>query len=150
MEMSGEQQEMIFPAVKIIYKKEVKYKIGFEVPINAWPILVELVQKMKDKRGGFAKVTIDLPSKPRTTGEKSQGHHINGHIAQIANQTGNDFDSVKLYCKREAISRGYPFDTINHVMIPWSETRIDTIQAVFLIDTIHQLAAEMDIILTEE
>jgi hypothetical protein len=89
-------------------------------------------------------------SRPRTTGKYSQGAHINGHVQQIAQSTGNDFDAVKLYCKRESISRGYPCDTIRGVMIPWSETRIDTVQAGFLVDTIHQLAAELNIRLVEE
>ena len=88
--------------------------------------------------------------KPRTTGPHSQSKHANGHIAQIAQDTGNDFDTVKLYCKREAIAEGYPHDTFNGVLIPWSETRLDTIQAGILIETIHRLAAEMNIRLQEE
>ena len=89
--------------------------------------------------------------RPRTTGQGSQGAHINGHIAQICKETGgNDFDTVKLWCKREAMSEGYPFDTFKGVMIPWSETRLDTIQAGILIETIHRLAAEMGIRLQEE
>ena len=88
--------------------------------------------------------------KPRTTGKDSQGAHINGHIAQIAQEKGEDFDTVKLWCKRTSISEGYPFDTFKGVIIPWSETRLDTIQAGILIDTIHRLAAELSIRLREE
>ena len=88
--------------------------------------------------------------RPRTTGPRSQGAHINGHIAQIAKETGTDFDTVKLWCKRQSISEGYPFDTFKDVLIPWSETRLDTIQAGILIETIHRLAAEMGIRLQEE
>jgi hypothetical protein len=88
--------------------------------------------------------------KPRTTGPFSQSHAINGAIAQIAQETGNDFDTVKLWCKRTAIQQGYPFDTFKGVIIPWSETRLDTIQAGILIDTIHRLAAELSIRLREE
>lgn len=85
----------------------------------------------------------------RSTGPGSQSHHINGHIACIAQETGQDFDSIKLWCKREAIPRGYPFDSFRGVMIPWSETRIDKVQAGYLIDTIHQLADELNIVLQE-
>ena len=88
--------------------------------------------------------------RPRTTGDKSQSHHVNGHIAQICKETGNDFDTVKLWCKREAISEGYPHDTFHGVIIPWSETRLDTFQAGILIETIHRLAAELGIVLQEE
>jgi hypothetical protein len=88
-------------------------------------------------------------SRPRTTGPKSQNRNINGLVQQISQATGNNFDTVKLWCKREAISRGYPFETFQGVMIPWSESRIDTIQAGYLIDTIHELAADLNIRLVE-
>ena len=88
--------------------------------------------------------------KPRTTGKYSQGAHINGHVAKIATETGNDFDTVKLWCKRQAIAEGYPFDSFQGVMIPWSETRLDTVQAAKFIETIHRLAAELSIRLREE
>jgi len=137
------------PAVKIIYKKEVPGKIGFEIPVSMWPILVDLVKKIQDKRGGYAKVTIDLPSRPRSTGEKSQNHRINGFIQQICVATGNDFDTVKMYCKVQSIAEGYPCDTLNGKRFPWSESRIDTKQAAILIGTIERLAAELDIRLEE-
>jgi hypothetical protein len=94
-------------------------------------------------------MSYGLPRRLRTTGEKSQNHRINGFIQQIAESTGQDFDSIKIYCKGEAMARGYPFDTIKGKVIPWSETRIDTIQAGYLIDSIEQLAAEMGIVLKE-
>lgn len=87
--------------------------------------------------------------RPRSTGQGSQSHRINGFIAQLAESTGNDFDTVKMAAKYEAISRGYPFDTLGEIIVPWSETRLDTVQASILIDTIEQMAAEMDIRLTE-
>lgn len=86
----------------------------------------------------------------RSTGEKSQNHHINGHIAQIAEVTGNDFDMVKYVAKYQAISAGYPFYQKGTLIIPWSETRIDSRQAAILIDTIHRIAAEEGINLIEE
>ena len=87
--------------------------------------------------------------KARTTGERSQNHHINGHVMQICKETGNDFDTVKLWCKRESMQEGYPFDSFKSVAVPWSETRIDRVQAGILIETIHRLAAELNIRLVE-
>ena len=87
--------------------------------------------------------------KLRSTGDRSQNHHINSHIQAIAQDTGNDFDTIKLWCKREAISEGYPFETFRGVRVPWSETRLDTLQAGILIETIHRLAAELNIRLVE-
>jgi len=97
----------------------------------------------------YDRVRLSKPVRMRTTGDGSQNHHINGHCAEIAAQTGNDFDTVKTACKYEAISAGYPFDTIRTRVIPWSETRIDTVQAGILIDTIHRIAAEFGVALTE-
>ena len=65
-------------------------------------------------------------------------------------ETGNDFETVKLWCKRESMQEGYPFDTFKHVQVPWSETRIDKQQAAVLIETIHRLAAELNIRLIED
>ena len=86
---------------------------------------------------------------PRSTGERSQSHAINGFIMQICKETGNDFDTVKLWCKRESMQEGYPFDSFKGVAVPWSETRIDKVQAGVLIETIHRLAAELNIRLVE-
>jgi hypothetical protein len=88
--------------------------------------------------------------RPRTTGPYSQNHHINGEIMQICKETGNDFETVKLWAKRAAMAEGYPFDQFRGVAIPWSETRIDRLQAGILIETIHRLAAELGIRLREE
>ena len=101
-------------------------------------------------RGGPAIIQLKKWYKGRSTGWKSQSHHINGHCQQIAEETGNDFDTVKSYCKNEAISAGYPIDILNDIVIPWSEARIDTLQASILIDTIHRLAADYGINLKEE
>ena len=101
-------------------------------------------------RGGPAVLQLKKWYKGRSTGWKSQNHHIRGHEAQIARELGQDADSIHDYMKREAISRGYPYDLINDIVIPWSESRIDTLQASMLIDEIHQFAAEYGINLVEE
>ena len=98
----------------------------------------------------FYTVVVSKYYPPRTTGKESQNHHINGHIQQIAVATGNDFDAVKLACKYEAISEGYPFVEFDGKMIPKSESQIDTAQAGILIETIHRIAAEYGVMLTEE
>ncbi len=116
------------------------------VPSPYCAFVSALVQR---KRDPYYRIRIDRPRKARTTGERSQNTHINGHLQQIAIETGNDFDTVKLYCKEQAVSEGYPFDEFGGKMIPYSETRIDTVQAGVLIETIHRLAAELGIVLVE-
>lgn len=86
----------------------------------------------------------------RSTGEESQNHHINGHIQQICTETGNSFSAVKERMKELAIDRGYPIETLpDGSAKPKSETQINTKEAGYLIDTIHQFAVEWGINLEE-
>ena len=121
------------------------------ITINTPESLDETVDIFVNKlHGGPAVIQMKKWYQARTTGWKSQNHHINGHIAQISQELGIDFDTVKLYLKNKAIARGYPYDILDDCVYPWSETRIDTLQAGFLIDEIHQFSAERDIKLIEE
>lgn len=100
------------------------------------------------------------PFRPRTTGKKSQQNRINGFIRQICMWTGNDFDDVKMYCKKRAMRRGYPAkkDADGNIVvslqdgepIPESESKISVEEAGYLIEEIEQLAAELEISLKEE
>ena len=116
------------------------------VPSPYCNLIAALLRRKKDH---YYRIRIDRPRKARTTGDRSQNHHINGHCQQIAIETGNNFETVKTYCKEQAISEGYPYDEFGGKMIPYSETRIDTVQAGVLIETIHRLAAELGIVLEE-
>lgn len=105
------------------------------------------------------RLEISKPKKSRTTGERSQNHHINGHIQQICMETGNDFEDVKLAAKRRAFKRGLPYKTkpngevvysmIDGEPVPVSEADMSTVEAGYLIDELHQIAAELDIVLRE-
>ena len=101
-------------------------------------------------RGGPAVIQLKKWYRSRSTGWKSQNHHIHGHEIQIARELGQDQGTIHEYMKREAIAAGYPYDILNDQVFPWSETRIDTLQASILIDTIHRFAAEYGINLIEE
>ena len=97
------------------------------------------------------RAVISKPRKARTTGEKSQNHHLNGHVQQIARSTGNSFDAVKLYIKREAVGQGYPFETLpSGDIMPVSEADTDTVECGILIEVAHQTAAEWGIRLVED
>lgn len=102
----------------------------------------ELMRFCIKNRNGYVSITLDIPHKPRTTGDQSQSHAINGYISQITKVTGDDFDYVKMYCKRKAVSKGYP-TTVTQLgeTIPKSESLIDTIEAGYLIDTIKEVGA---------
>ena len=94
-------------------------------------------------------VKIAKPRRKRSTGERSQNHHLNGHIQTICVETGNDFEAVKQVVKLRAVAMGYPFKTFHGVTVPMSEADASTKECALLIDAVHQLAAEEGIGLAE-
>lgn len=128
-------------------------------PKNLERHLKELFALAEQKHNGFVTIGLSLPRKPRTTGEKSQNRHLNGHIQQLAQHTGLDFEVIKLEVKHQAISRGYPilYDSKGDAVLDlWgrvrgiSEADCSTVECGYLIDTVHQIASEQDCILKEE
>ena len=136
---------MNLPAVR--YAMEGRNRLCLEIPERSLALVKELLQKAS---AGYLQVELRKPGKPRTTGPGSQSHHLNGHVQQIAVETGNDFDDVKDAAKRQALAMGYPFRTIAGQVLPYSETEIDIIQAGFLIESLHRIAAELGIVLRED
>ena len=135
---------MKLPAAKFEWKQDGMFAIT--VPKERFDELLRLLRTLKNNQ---IYVELGKPKRPRTTGEKSQNHALNGAIQPICEETGNDFDTVKAYVKNMAISLGYPFDTFKGKVIPWSESRTDTVQCRMLIDCVHRLAAELSITLKE-
>jgi hypothetical protein len=130
--------------------------LAIVLPSNLRGEYKRLVEKAEAKNGGYLTLTVENVKRPRTTGERSQNRAINGYIQQICEDTGNDFDDVKMYCKRKAISHGYPMKmrengeivlSMEGDPIPESETKISVEEASILIETIMQLAGELGIIL---
>ena len=132
---------MTIPAVR--RAQTAPHILAVELPAEC----VQPVQEM----GEWLQIRVSRPRRPRTTGWKSQNHHINGHCQQISTATGNSFSAVKQRMKELAIDRGYPMETLpDGSAAPKSEGDIDTVEAGLLIDTIHQFAAEWDVPLEEE
>jgi hypothetical protein len=76
---------------------------------------------------------------------------LNGFVQQVCVSTGDDFDSVKAHVKHLAISRGYPFKTTRWgEVVPKSEGKATVEEAVMLIETVEQVAAELQIVLRED
>lgn len=88
--------------------------------------------------------------KPRSTGPRSQNNHAHGHAQQIAEYTGHEVDEVLVCAKSRAVKRGYPVDIIGGIAVPWSQSRISTVECGHLIDELHQIAAELDVTLRED
>jgi hypothetical protein len=92
------------------------------------------------EKGKLYRMQVVRHYKKRSTGKGSQCNHINGHCQTIAAKLGYHLDTVKYTMKLGAVAMGYPYDTditAENTVIPWSEARIDTTEASYLIDYIH-------------
>ena len=124
---------------------------GLRIPDQNREVFNQIIKYCNDKRGGFMRLQLSPPFKHRSTGPGSQNHHINGHCQQISNETGEDFDVIKEEAKRKAIKRGYPIRTdIFGYTRTLSETEIDTEQAGYLIESLHEIADFLGIKLRED
>ena len=101
------------------------------------------------RSGGYALVSVQPPKRPRSTGAGSQNRHLNGHIAQIAAETGNSPDAVKIAVKFDAVGMGYPYKTIGSKIVPQSEADCSAEECALLIEAAHVLAADLGIVLKE-
>lgn len=112
-----------------------------------------LLDKAEAKHNGYINVSIELPRRPRTTGERSQNRALNGYIQQICEDTGNDFGVVKTEIKYRALRRGYPFLEKNGIIMRdiygremgISEADSSVEECGLLIEEAIQLASELDI-----
>ncbi len=126
------------------------------------PLRAELEQVFKcadEKHNSHITITIETPKKPRTIGAGSQSHHLNGHVQQLAMETGMPFDAVKMEIKHRAIKRGYPilYRPDGQASLDlWgrplgiSEADCSTTECAYLIEECHELAAELGMVLIEE
>lgn len=136
----------------VLKRSTIAGRIAFEPPADAGASerIKNELRKCRDKHNDFVLVTLQPPKRPRTTGEDSQNHHLNGHIMQICNETGNDYESVKNAVKMIAVENmGYPYNTIGGQIVPQRERDCSTDECAKLIEAAHLLAADLGIILQE-
>jgi hypothetical protein len=141
-------KDLILPAVKHLDVGD-RLVAAYELPR---PVEVRDMywHLTKESKTGFFKLRIGNPHKPRSTGKRSQCSRINGHIQWICMVRGLDFDTMKNYLKRKAISGGYPSETDPEGQaVPWSEARISVEQATILCQFIEMWAAEENLPLPE-
>ena len=137
----------------VLHREYVKGHIAFAVPSDT--AIREAIKRElstgRDKHNDYVLVTIASPKRPRTTGDGSQNHHLNGHIMQICNVTGNDYDTVKNAVKMLAVEQmGYPYTDFHGVITPKSESESSTDECAKLIEAAHILAADLGMVLKEE
>ena len=135
--------------------KRIFYKghLCFELPNNLVDKegLKQVLSYCKDKKNDYVSVTLTAPRRPRSTGEGSQNHHLNGHIMQICADTGNDYETVKAKVKMIACECfGYPYTEFLGVIVPQGESKAGVEECTLLIEAAHLLAADLGIILKEK
>ena len=136
----------------VLRRVNIAVKIAFEPPADdgANANIKHELRKCRDKHNDYVLVTLQPPKKPRTTGEGSQNHHLNGHIMQISIETCAGYSAVKDEVKRIAVeTMGYPYEIVNGHIHPKGESDSSTDECAKLIEAAHVLAADLGIILKE-
>ena len=133
----------------VLRRVNIAGRIAFEPPADdgANANIKHELRKCRDKYNDYVLVTLQPPKKPRTTGENSQNHLLNGIIVQICEETGNDYDSVKDAVKMIAVEQlAYPYKTIGGIIIPQRERDCSVEECSKLIEAAQMLAADLGII----
>lgn len=113
--------------------------------------LKNITDLCNERYGGFMKLELSPPYKPRSTGKGSQNSKIWACIQQIAQETGNDIEDVEDYIKMKAVARGYPYKVskLTGQVKPSSMRDINTSEASLLIEELQKLASELGIVLED-
>lgn len=113
--------------------------------------LKNITELCNERYGGFMKLELSPPYKPRSTGKGSQNSKIWACIQQIAQETGNDIEDVEDYIKMKAVARGYPYKVskLTGQVKPSSMRDINTSEASLLIEELQKLASELGIVLED-
>ena len=133
----------------VLRRVNIAGRIAFEPPADdgANANIKHELRKCRDKYGDYVLVTMQPPKRPRTTGENSQNHLLNGILVQICEETGNDYDSVKDAVKMIAVEQlAYPYKTIGGKIIPQRERDCSVEECSKLIEAAQMLAADLGII----
>ena len=133
----------------VLKRVNIAGKIAFEPPADdgANANIKHELRKCRDKHNDYVLVTLQPPKRPRTTGENSQNHLLNGIIVQICEETGNDYDSVKDAVNMIAVEQlAYPYKTIGGKIIPQRERDCSIEECSKLIEAAQMLAADLGII----
>jgi len=142
--------QIIIPAARRLNIDNKTY-LAYELPLFVRDYYWYFVKQNEKKGIHFEQLKISKPFKPRSTGWKSQNHHFNGHLQQLAACTGHSFGVMKIYIENESISAGWPIETgLDGVAYPKSEADVSSTEINAGIETCHRIAAELNCYLVEE
>lgn len=139
-------------AIKIVAKQKVQdNQIIIDLPSEPYKSQVMHVLNLcNEKCGGYCSVQINRPYKPRTTGEGSQNNLTWKLITIVANEMGEEVETVENLAKKKAISKGYPYKEVMGEVVPASMRTINTLENSYLIDTLYEMVAFLGIELEPE
>ena len=110
----------------------------------------EVVSTCLKKHGGFCKVTLAPPFKPRTFGPGSQSAHLHGHLQQLAVHFGYTLGEMKEIMKHDVPEWPWVKVMARRAWIrPESEANVSTVVESKAIEWTHLIAAEEGITLQE-
>jgi hypothetical protein len=121
------------------------------IPEAFVPLVNSVLERCCSKHGGYMKIGIDVPFKPRTRRAQGKLHSL---ISALAPRIDMSFDECKMFIKQEATEIGYP--TVTKVTprgartLPQSEADASTTQEHLLIETALKIGAEAGIDLEAE
>ena len=122
----------------------------------AWPAAIahgvaRLLELSREKCAGYLNVRFDLPHRPRTTGWKSQNHHLRGHVRQLCDYTGYSMNEMMQFVKEDTPSWQVEFKEFRgkRRMIHASEADISIETASEAIERGHRIAFDNEWILRE-
>ena len=109
-----------------------------------------VVERCQKSHNSYIKLSIDVPSRPRTTGEKSQNNKAWGCATQIAKGLGQGDDPRDVLYDACIATPGYP-TRMNKFgrIVAQSWSLATTVQASAVIETLIRIAAEFGIILDD-
>jgi len=111
-----------------------------------------LLEKSRQKANGYLTVNLSLPHRPRTTGWKSQNHHLRGHARQLCGYTGYTMNEMMQIIKEDTPSWPVEYQIFHGKkrQIYASEADISMEVAGEAIEICHVIAADNKWILKEE
>lgn len=116
-----------------------------------------VLQEAAEKHGGHVTIRISTPRRPRS---KAQQGLLHDWLQDIAKETGNDLNHVKMAMKIMAMSEGWPaakkpdgspiIDLVTGNPMPISEAGATVEQEKILMNVVQRFAAEYQIRLKKE
>ena len=114
------------------------------IPRGYEAAVMMLTERSRAKHNGYMTVKIDTPHRPRTTGWKSQNHHLRGHVRQLCDYTGYTMSEMMQLIKEDTPSWPVTYKDFRGEkrMVHVSEADISVEVASEAIEICHLYAAE--------